>query len=242
VAGLRATEINVSFFVSHSQSSISRRWCALLTAFLWWVATLQSGFFAFGWIALVPLFWSLHNLSPRARFRQGWFCGFCSFALLNWWVALAITRGSHMIGVPSVFGAGLGVIAVCLIALVHGLTVAVVAWTWDSSSTRWRQWPLLWPIFVALIWTLLDFVRCSTPLAHSWGALAYTQWRDTALLQSAAVAGQHGLTFLCAWFASQCCASGCDTLRRASRDAPVLGSCACLCDSARVGQLATGAR
>jgi apolipoprotein N-acyltransferase len=45
-------------------------------------------------------------------------------------------------------------------------------------------------------------LRSHTPLAHSWGALAYTQWRDLALLQTASVVGQHGLTFLCVWFAA----------------------------------------
>jgi apolipoprotein N-acyltransferase len=182
------------------------------------LATLQHGLFAFGWIALVPLFWSLHGLSPRARFRQGWLCGFLSFALLNWWVALAITRGSHMIGVPSFFGAGLGVVAVGLIALVHGSLVAVTAWVWNPSVTRW---PLLWPLLIALCWTALDVVRCSSPLAHSWGALAYTQWRDTALLQSVSVIGQHGLTFLCVWFA----ASVALWLRRASEDRRAVQLC-----------------
>jgi apolipoprotein N-acyltransferase len=55
---------------------------------------------------------------------------------------------------------------------------------------------------LAALWMVLDILRCETPLAHSWGALAYTQWRDVALLQTVSVVGQHGLTFVCVWFAA----------------------------------------
>ncbi|HVF84546.1 MAG TPA: hypothetical protein VM821_01080, partial [Abditibacteriaceae bacterium] len=71
------------------------RWfCALLTAVLWWQATLPSGLFALGWIAPLPLLWSLHGLDARQRLRAGWRCGFLSFWLLNWWIVVAITRGA----------------------------------------------------------------------------------------------------------------------------------------------------
>jgi apolipoprotein N-acyltransferase len=57
-------------------------------------------------------------------------------------------------------------------------------------------------LLFALLWALLDALRSQTPLAHSWGALAYTQWRDLPLWQVAIPVGQLGLTFLCAWFAA----------------------------------------
>ncbi len=174
-----------------------------MTAFLWWLATLQSGLFALGWIAPIPLLWSLHGLTARARFLSGWRCGFCCFALLNWWIAVAIMRGAPMIGVSPFGGFLLGIFSVALIGAIHGSALALVAWFWDTrriSSTRFSLW--MRPVGIAALWTLLDILRCSGPLAHSWGALAFTQWRDVALLQSASLVGQHGLTFLCVWCAA----------------------------------------
>lgn len=200
----------VQFSSSRSETPRVRFFCALLTALLWWLSTLQSGLFALGWIAPLPLLWSLRGLNARARFFAGWRCGFFSFALLNWWIAVAITRGAPMIGVSNFAGFFLGTIGVFLIGFLHGLCVAVVAWFWNplaqsrphQSSTRF-DFPLwLWPLGFASLWTLLDWARCSGPLAHSWGALAYSQWRDVALLQTASVVGQHGLTFVCVWFAA----------------------------------------
>lgn len=181
-----------------------RLFCALLTAVLWWQATLPSGLFALGWIAPLPLLWSLHGLDARQRLRAGWRCGFFSFALINWWIVVAITRGAPFIGVPQPLGFLLGLLGAVLIGLIHGFLVALVALAWDSpkfsqSSTRWL---MLWPLGLAALWMILDILRCETPLAHSWGALAYTQWRDVALLQTASVIGQHGLTFVCVWFAA----------------------------------------
>lgn len=179
------------------------RWiAALTTAILWWLAGQKWGWFALGWVALTPLLWALRGLDSRARFRFGWAAGVLCFAVLNWWIAPTIARGSPMIGWPPVLGFGLGVFAVAFIAAVHGAQVAIIAWLWNPQSTLVRSRPWLLPIVVALTWGALDWLRGTGQMAHMWGALAYTQWRDVALLQSASVLGQHGLSALCVWFAA----------------------------------------
>lgn len=200
-----------------------RLMCACTSAVLWWAAGQSWGLFALGWIALVPLFWALLGCSGRARLRLGFTTGCCAFAFINWWIAPTIARAAEAIGVPFWPGALLGVLAVALIACLHGSLVALIAWAWNPSACRdargenaraenaggKRKQPgreiarqLFWPPAIALAWSLLDAARSETALAHAWGALAYTQWRDLALWQSAAVVGQHGLTFLCVWFAA----------------------------------------
>jgi apolipoprotein N-acyltransferase len=174
----------------------------LATALLWWLAGQRWGLFALGWIALVPLFYALQDLNRRERWKFGWRAGVVCFALINWWLIPTITRGSPLIGVPSFFGFGFGLFGVAFIAVVHGVQVALVSALWNPDSARWRTRPWLLPLCAAALWTLFDALRCETPLAHPWGALAYTQWRDLAFLQSARLVGQHGLTFLCVWFAA----------------------------------------
>jgi apolipoprotein N-acyltransferase len=179
------------------------RWlCAVATAFLWWLAGQQSGLFALGWIALVPLLWALHGLGRRGRFRFGWAAGWLCFALINWWIVPTVARGGAAIGVSVSVGTLLGVVAVALIAVIHGAMVALSALVWSTRSGFVAKAPWALPLLFALVWALLDALRSQTPLAHSWGALAYTQWRDLPLWQIASIVGQHGLTFLCAWFAA----------------------------------------
>ncbi len=188
--------------------------CALLTALLWWLAGQQSGLFALGWIALTPLLWALSGLPAWGRVRFGFLAGFLSYALLNWWIAPTIVAASPVIGLSAGPGAALGALAVVLIGIAHGALVAIAAWCWipvtprdeaqhrQSRRSTQNRCLLLAPLLFAGVWAMLDAARCETALAHAWGALAYTQWRDTALLQSAALVGQHGLSFLCVWFAA----------------------------------------
>lgn len=183
--------------------------CALLTALLWWLAGQRSGLFALGWVALAPMLWALHGLPARGRLRFGFLVGFLCYALINWWIAPTIVAASPVIGLSAGPGAALGVLAVVLIACIHGSLVALAAWCWNPTARHdeaphsgWSPRLLAAPLLFAGVWAMLDAARCETALAHAWGALAYTQWRDTALLQSAALAGQHGLSFLCAWFAA----------------------------------------
>jgi apolipoprotein N-acyltransferase len=91
---------------------------------------------------------------------------------------------------------------VALIAVIHGFMVALAALVWSTRGNLVERAPWALPLLFALLWAVLDALRSQTPLAHSWGALAYTQWRDLPLWQIASLIGQHGLTFLCAWFAA----------------------------------------
>jgi apolipoprotein N-acyltransferase len=162
----------------------------------------QSGLFTLGWVALVPLLWALYGLESRTRFRFGWAAGWLCFALINWWIVPTVARGGTMIGVSFSIGTLLGIVAVALIAVIHGFMVALSMLAWSTRGRFVERAPWAVPLAFALVWALLDSLRSQTPLAHSWGALAYTQWRDIPLWQIASVVGQHGLTFLCAWFAA----------------------------------------
>ena len=175
-----------------------------VSALLWWLAGLPFGGFALGWIALTPLLWSLESVSPRARFFAGWKCGICAFALVNWWIILAVTRGANVFGLPAFIGTLLGILSVFIIAVVHGLGFALVALIWNTSSTRCLKNPFLWPLFAAATWMFFDWMRCEGVLAHSWGAPAFSQTSDLALLQIASIVGQHGLSFLCVWLSASC--------------------------------------
>lgn len=176
---------------------------ALATGFLWWLAMQRFGFFALGWIAFVPvLMVGSEIVSIRSRFFYGWGVGALCFALLNGWLLPTITKASVIIGVPPIGGVFLGALSVILIALGHGLGLALLLLLWNPQTPFWRRAPLLLPLCAALYWLGFEWLRSSGELAHTWGALAFSQWSDVALLQSTFVVGQHGLSALCVWFAA----------------------------------------
>lgn len=166
------------------------------------MACWQSGLFALGWVALVPFFYSLQGLDKRQRWRQGYLAGFICYSLINWWIIPTVTRAAPVIGVPNLGGFFLGLLAVALIAAIHGVLVAIVALLWEPENNIFGRVPAFLPLATAVLWALLDAARCETILAHGWGALAYTQARNIPLLNVASWAGQHGLTAVCVWFAA----------------------------------------
>lgn len=184
-----------TFFKSAIQSPT---FCAGATALLLWLPVQKMGWFPLAWIGLAPLLWAARDMDAKARLRYGWRAGFGFYVLTNWWILPTIIYGSPMIGAPPALGALLGLIAVAFIAAVHGWQFAIALWLWDTK--KWaRRWWLL-PVMVALFWGFFDWLRCIPPLAHIWGALAFTQWNNLPLLQTAPFIGQHGITILVAWF------------------------------------------
>lgn len=176
---------------------------AVTTAVLWWLSLQKIGLFAFGWIALTPLLLAASTLpQARERFWFGWRGGFWCFALINWWLLPTITKASPVIGIPSVGGALLGVLSVAIIAAGHGLGVAFLALLWNPGHKLFIRAPLLLPVAAALFWFAFENVRAYGTLANTWGALSFSQWSDPALLQSARIIGQDGLSALCVWFAA----------------------------------------
>ena len=178
----------------------SPAFCAALTALLLWLPVQKMGWFPLAWIGLAPLLWAARDMDAKARLRYGWRAGFCFYVLTNWWILPTIVYGSPMIGAPPALGALLGVIAVAFIAAVHGWQFSIALWLWDTK--KWAKYLWLLPIVVALFWGFFDWLRCVPPLAHIWGALAFTQWNNLNLLQTAPFIGQHGITILVAWFSA----------------------------------------
>ena len=167
------------------------------TAFGWWLAGAFQ-IFPLGWVALVP-FWLLVLDRPRRqRLRLGYLAGFVSFWLINWWLVPTITHGAAAIGASPLLGFVLSLVAVTFIAAVHACQPMLCALL--ARGGRWFT-----PLLLASAWTGLDWLRDQGPLAHSWGALGFTQTSDLWVLRGSLGTGQHGLTFLCA-FVSVCVA------------------------------------
>ena len=162
----------------------------LALAIGWWLAGAFQ-IFPLGWVAIAPLWILVYDLPVRQRARLGYFAGFVSFWLINWWLVPTITNGAAAIGAAPALGFLLSIVAVTFIAAVHALQPMICA-----ILARGKHWWTPW--LLAAAWTFLDYLRNQGPLRHSWGALGFTQTTDLWLLRGSSIVGQHGLTFLCA--------------------------------------------
>jgi apolipoprotein N-acyltransferase len=212
------------------------RWAVAASAVSWWASLALPWAFALGWVALAPLLWAADTYSralqgsdldgreaQRAFLLWSWKCGAVCFALINWWIAPTIGQGAPSIGLPSALGWVLGAISVVLISFIHAAQVALSLLAWRALRASSKTQGLASALGFALAWTLCDWARSQTILAHSWGALAFSQWRDLWSLQSAAWIGQHGLTFLCALCCALAALAACEAaVKGQNRPLPVL--------------------
>ena len=136
------------------------------------------------WLALVPLFWSLHGQPPRRAALLGLICGLAYYLPLLYWIVIVLaTYGQAPVPIA--------VLALVLLALYMSCYLAAFAFLCAKTEKRL---PLL--VFAPACWVALDLIRGRLFTGFPWLDLAYTQYNLTPLIQIADLAGHHGLTFL----------------------------------------------
>ena len=158
---------------------------ALLTSAL--LLTASPGVMALpqlAWLALVPLFWGLHNQPPRRAALLGLICGLAYYLPLLYWIVIVLATYGQ-VPVP------IAVLALALLALYMSCYLAGFAFLCAKTGPRL---PLL--VFAPACWVALDLIRGLLFTGFPWMDLAYTQYNLPLLIQIADLAGHHGLTFL----------------------------------------------
>ncbi|MDR7474364.1 MAG: apolipoprotein N-acyltransferase [Armatimonadota bacterium] len=147
---------------------------AVVSGLLLWAAFPPLDRGALVWVALVPLLWSLRGTTPREAFRLGYTSGAVWFALTLFWITL--------------FGIVPWALLAAFLALYTGGFAALLRWMSPRSSLR----DLL---LVPLLWTAVETVRSTGPLAFPWALLGVSQHRLLPLLQLAALGGVSLVSF-----------------------------------------------
>ncbi len=134
------------------------------------------------WVALVPLFVSLRDASAGQAFFRGLVCGlFFYIPLLPWITTVLATYG----GIPFSQAVAVMLLLACYMSLYPALF---------SVLLKKTGLPLLWA--APVLWVALDTVRGWLRTGFPWMDLAYSLYHYPALLQTAAIAGHRGITFL----------------------------------------------
>lgn len=180
--------------VAQAEAPQPRPWAAHVVAAigsgLLLAASLPSLDFApLAWVGLVPLLVIVRNDRLRVAFATGWLSGTTFFVAVTYWVVHAI---GHYTALPVAVAVGLLLIMSAVLGLYTGAFVAGVCWM--------RQRRLPWVYLAPALWVVLEWMRGWFVIGFPWGALGYSQWRFTDLVQMVEVTGVYGVSALLVFF------------------------------------------
>jgi apolipoprotein N-acyltransferase len=129
------------------------------------------------WVALVPLLLACRGAGPGPALVVGLVAGAAASLGVYSWILEVPVRWYHVLP----------------LALWLGLFTG--AWSAGVAVLARSRVPAL--LAAPSLWVAADWVKAHAGfLAIPWGTLAHTQHRDLALLQTATLAGEYGVTFL----------------------------------------------
>ncbi len=146
----------------------------------------------FAWISLIPLLALILQKKPRQSFFLGLTAGFVFYAVLLYWIP-AVPR--HYGGLSPVISLLIDLILVLFLALFWGIFSLV------SSFIKIR-FPAGIFILLPFLWTTFEYLVTHFLTGFPWGLLGYSQQPNVYFLQTAAVFGVYGLSFVLVLFQS----------------------------------------
>ncbi len=139
------------------------------------------------WVALAPLVAMAVGRSPRAALGWGWLTGFTFFLLLLRWLDFTF-RVYSAIPWPVTWLPTMLLAAYC--GLYFGVFAGAISWV----ATGWGPSAAL--LVAPFVWVAGEWIRGLLMGGFPWGNLAYSQYRQLAVIQIAELAGADGVSFL----------------------------------------------
>jgi apolipoprotein N-acyltransferase len=158
---------------------------ALLSGFLLTLCFPKPGFSYLAFFALVPWLVSIRALTIKESFYSGFIAGLVHFLTLIYWIVptVHVYGGLHII---------FAIATLTLLCFYLALYPAIFAFLFkkidlESSFT---------PIFAALLWVGLEYIRTYAFTGFAWGCLGYSQYENLFLIQIADFSGVYGVSFI----------------------------------------------
>jgi apolipoprotein N-acyltransferase len=149
----------------------------------------KAGFSFLAWIALVPLFFTLRNQSPKAAFKTGMIFGLTHAITLLYWVVITMRTYGYLPWWQS-------------LALLFLLAAYVSLYTGFFSMVLVRicHHPVHLLLFAPAGWVSFEFLRGFLFSGFPWGIIGYTQYKQLYLIQIADLFGVYGVSFVIVLF------------------------------------------
>ncbi|MDL2268418.1 apolipoprotein N-acyltransferase [Desulfosarcina sp. OttesenSCG-928-G17] len=158
---------------------------AAISGLLLTVAFSGNIFSFLGWIALVPLFAGLRNLSPGGAFRIGMIAGMVHYLTLLYWVVFTMR----------VYGLLPWWLCFFFLALLAAY-LSLYPGFFSFFLVRYCRRPIRLVILAPLFWVGLEYIRTFLLTGFPWSLLGYSQFHRINLVQIADLAGVYGIAFL----------------------------------------------
>lgn len=142
------------------------------------------------WVALIPLFYAIENLSFKKSFFLGWLTGTTAFCgILYWIVPTFQAAGVHIF---------VGVLSTFLLASYVGLYLGLFAGISQKFS---RKFPFpFYLISSCALWVALEYARSHLFTGFPWGLLGYSQWKVPFLIQISEWTAVYGVSAIIIFF------------------------------------------
>lgn len=137
-------------------------------------------------LAFVPVLLALPGSSPRRAFAWGWVMGALWEATTLWWLAPTLIRYGGM-------GLGMATLLIAGLCMVLGLYMGFFLGILAFLLRRWGAWAIA---VAACVWVLAEWLRGHLFTGFPWWGPGYALSLYPVLLQSAALFGVLGLSFL----------------------------------------------
>jgi len=138
---------------------------------------------------MIPLMLVLRDVPLRRAFGWGWLSGMVFWLFsVSWLLRLAFTGTNFFVAAC----AWIPLAAYC--ALYTGAFAMVIAVIWQGIGPE-KQWQNLWLLMVVpAVWVGLEYLRSTLFTGFSWNALGISQYRQTLVIQVAAIGGVYAVS------------------------------------------------
>ncbi len=160
---------------------------ALLTSFLLTSAFPKIGVDWLAWFALVPLLYSLKDLSPKQAFGIGMVSGTAHFFTLLYWLVPFLVKFGHLSFFLSI-----------IVALGFALFLSIYFALFSLILAKFCTKPLTSLFLVPSGWVSMEYIRSYLFTGFPWELLGYSQFSRLHLIQISDIVGVFGVSFLIA--------------------------------------------
>lgn len=167
------------------KSTLLRYFPAMFSGLLLTAGFPDAGLYGLCFFALVPLWVSLADLSPKQGFCAGLVTGLVHFLTLIYWLVSTLTTYG---------GLHLYLAFATLLLLCFYLALYPALFAWIITKTRAPSW--LAPLWGGTVWVALEFIRSHALTGFPWGVLGYSQYANLPLVQMADTFGVLGISFV----------------------------------------------
>lgn len=137
------------------------------------------------WFALVPLLFSLRNVSSKEGFRAGFLAGLSHYFTLTYWLVYTMKTYGNLpmhVCIPLLF----------LLSSYLALYVGFFSMGLVGLCSRPGQCFFIIPV----LWVALEYIRSFLLTGFPWELMGYSQFRHLYLIQIADIFGVFGVSFL----------------------------------------------